>query len=586
MHCEKGLVLCVQRLDDDLELVVHCPIVRRELETDNWGTIGVMGSQVKSIAALINEINNDELALPDLQRDFVWDDAQIRLLLDSIMRDYPFGSLLLWNTQFLEVVYRKFTKDFQAGQTFQTLVKRAGQKKRMVLDGQQRLQSLYLAFAGTHKGRKLYFNITSGPGFQNEDDDDDLGRNYRFEFWRGDEQNRPKRLVAVSDIIGWADRFEDDEIDAVLKAVPLDGEAANLARRNLRLLRRKFTSDLVPIMLIDDDVIKEEQAKGINEILDIFVRVNDGGTRLSKSDLMFSLIKTKWTRAREHFDELQSDLARIGIDAIDKDFIIRGLLTVSDAPATFEVSVLQNYWDDMEPNFPKLAVALRNAVDFCRAADVRILSSSLLDPVGTLYPVLYYLGKRKNCSVPDAEREKLRTLIYFLLFNRFLGGRNPAARIRYLRDVFWEHPSRALPLDELLGVVAYRQTHHAIQTSAAMLQWNPRLALNIAQPTAAHDTLSWQEKAEVDHVFPQAVYRPVFGDAVDDIGNLAYLGKLRNIRKRDEEPEIYFRPTADEELAQDFLIEDRSLLTHEKFPEFIEQRRTLIVQKVKSFLGR
>lgn len=546
-----------------------------------------MASQVKSIAALINEINNDELALPDLQRDFVWDEAQIRLLLDSIMRDYPFGSLLFWNTQFLEVIFRRFTKDFQSGRTFQTLVKPAGQKKRMVLDGQQRLQSLYVAFAGTHNGRRLYFNITSGPGFEtDDDDDDDLGRNYRFEFWRGDEQNRPKRLVAVSDIIGWADRFEDDEIDAALKAVPLEGEAANLARRNLRLLRRKFTSDLVPIMLIDDDVIKEEQAKGINEILDIFVRVNDGGTKLSKSDLMFSLIKTKWTRAREHFDELQSDLAKIGIAAIDKDFIIRGLLTVSDAPANFEVSVVENYWDEMEPNFPKLAIALRNAVDFCRAPDVRILSSSLLDPVGTLYPVLYYLCKRKNCSVPDSEREKLRTLIYFLLFNRFLGGKNPAARIRYLREVFWEHKGRVVPLDELLGVVAYRQRHHAIQTSAAMLEWNPRLALNVAQPTAAIDTLSWQEKAEVDHIFPQSVYRPIIGDAVDDIGNLAYLGKLRNIRKRDEEPGSYFRLTSDEELAQNFLIEDRSLLAHDRFSEFIEKRRTLVLGRVKTFLGR
>ncbi|MEA3181290.1 MAG: hypothetical protein QOI59_4813, partial [Gammaproteobacteria bacterium] len=88
-----------------------------------------------------------------------------------------------------------------------------------------------------------------------------------------------------------ADRHEDDEIDAVLKAVPVDGDEATLARRNIRLLRRVFVRDLVPITVIDEDVIKAEQAKSINEILDIFDRVNSGGTRLSRSDLMFSLIK-------------------------------------------------------------------------------------------------------------------------------------------------------------------------------------------------------------------------------------------------------------------------------------------------------
>lgn len=544
-----------------------------------------MASQVKSIATLINEINNGELALPDLQRDFIWDERQIRTLLDSIMRDYPFGSLLFWNTQFLEVVYRDFAKDYRSGQTFQTLVKPMGKKKRMVLDGQQRLQSLYLAFAGTHDGRRLFFNITSGPE-SDDTDEEDLGRNYRFGFWRDDEPSRPKRLVPVSDVVGWSNKFEDDEIDRIVKTVELEGEEASLARRNLRLLRRVFTQDLVPIMVIDDDVIRHEQAKKLNEILEIFVRVNDGGTRLSKSDLMFSLIKTKWVRAREHFDQLEADLDRAGIVEIDKDFIIRALLTISGAPPTFDVTIIENYWDEMEPRFPKLADALRSAIDFCQSADVRLLSASLLDPAGTLFPIIYYLSRRKNCSVPDSERQNLRTLIYFLLFNRFLAGKNPAARVRYLREVFREHKGRVVPLHELLAVVAQRQRHASIVTTSEMLSWNPRLTLNIAQPAAARATLSWQEKAEVDHIFPQSRYRTVYGSLVDDIGNLAYLGKLRNIRKSDQSPESYFKDISDSELKDDFLVEDRALLASDKFMEFIESRRAIMLERVKGFLGR
>lgn len=544
-----------------------------------------MASQVKSIAALINEIKSGDLALPDLQRDFVWDEGQIRTLLDSILRDYPFGSLLFWNTQFLEVVYRDFTSAFRQGQTFETLVKTAGKKMRMVLDGQQRLQSLYLAFAGTYDGRRLYFNITSGPESKVQTDDD-VGRNYRFEFWRDDEVSRPKRLVRVADVIDWADRYEDDEIDQAIKAVPLEGDEANLARRNLRLLRRVFTRDLVPVTVIDEDVIKSEQAKTINEILDIFVRVNSGGTRLSRSDLMFSLIKTKWVRAREHFDRLQGDIDKLGLPEIDKDFIIRGLLTVSDLPTGFDVNIIEKHWSAIEPRFPEFGTALRTSIDFCRSHDVRILSSSLLSPVATLFPVIYFLSRQKNGSVPDSERPKLRTLVYILLINGFLGGRSPEARIRYLREVLHANPGTVLPLDELLDVVARRQRNHAVTTTNDMLGWNPRITLNIAQPAAARDTLSWQEKAEVDHIFPQAVYRPLYGNLVDDIGNYAFLGKLRNIRKSAEEPASYFKDTPDKELKDDFLIEDRSLLESDKFPEFVERRRALLLDVVKDFLGR
>ena len=73
----------------------------------------------------------------------------------------------------------------------------------------------------------------------------------------------------MTDIVGWSDHYEDDEMDQVIAAVGLDGDEAGLARRNIRLLRRIFTRDLVPVMVIDDDVIKKEQAKSINEILEI-----------------------------------------------------------------------------------------------------------------------------------------------------------------------------------------------------------------------------------------------------------------------------------------------------------------------------
>ncbi len=118
-----------------------------------------------------------------------------------------------------------------------------------------------------------------------------------------------------------------------------------------------------------------------------------------------------------------------------------------------------------------------------------------------------------------------------------------------------------------------------------MLNWNKNLTLNIVQPTVCRNSLSWQVRAEVDHIFPQALYREKFPDLIDDIGNMAYLGKLRNIRKGAQEPWVYFRDVSAVELDRDFLV-DHSLLSEDKFEAFVTTRRERIVEAVREFLGR
>ncbi len=541
-----------------------------------------MATRTTSIMALINQIQNDELVLPDLQRDFVWKEDQIRLLFDSIMRGYPFGSLLLWNTQYVAVPYREFVRDARTGQTFTTKMKDAGKRMTMVLDGQQRLQSLFIAVLGTYDGRRLYFNVTSGPDGTVEADDG-TGRNFRFEFWRDDQSKRPKRLIRVSDVAAWSPRHEQQEIEHAIKATDLSDEEAPIARANLQLLRQVLMIQLVPLETIDEDVLRPEQSRSIDEILEIFVRVNDGGTKLTKSDLMFSLIKTRWIGARDAFDTLLDHVNRNREIAIDKDFVIKGLLTVADKPPTVEVQTIAKHWPDMEKRFDSFDAALRATIDFCRDQDVGLASAALLAPIGTLHPIIYYLTRRQNCSVPEPQRGPLKTLLYFLLFNEFVSS---DARIRWLREVLARSHGDELPLDALLDVVKRRQRETAIETSATMLNWNPRLALNIVQRGVARETLSWQSSPEVDHIFPQSLYRPKYGDLVDDIGNFAFLGKLRNIRKSNTPPSDYFKDVSDAALRDEYLIDDRALLAADRFEEFVAARRERIVARAREFLGR
>ena len=544
--------------------------------------------QTKSIAYLLNEIRDEHLVLPDLQRDFVWQLDQIRLLFDSIMQGYPFGSLLFWETRFLDVHYRDFVRDARDGMTFNLKIKDAGRPKRMVLDGQQRLQSLYLGVYGSYNGRRLYLDVTSGreSDISNEQNGDEAPGRYRFAFWRDEEPNRPNRFVRVSEINDWAPRLEDDEIKRVIQRIPLEGSSADQAAHNMRLLRQTLTrTDQVLVETIDEEVNRAEQARSIREILEIFVRVNQGGTRLTQSDLMFSLIKTKWVGARRAFDELVQHVDPTGALGIDKDFVIRGLLVIADVPVAFDVETIGRHWEVMEPRFDNFAAALKSTVDFCQDPDVGFYSASLLQPIASVYPLIYYLSRQKNASVPDDQRHPLRTLLYFLLFNSFLRGKNPQARVRWLREVLINAGAGPLPIDDLLSVIKTAQREHHIRTVDQMLNWNHRLALNIVQPRVCRESLSWQVKAEVDHIFPQSLYRERFPELIDDIGNYAYLGKLRNIRKYNDLPWEYFKDIPDRELERDFLI-DRSLLADDKFPELVRDRRTKIEDEVRRFLGR
>jgi hypothetical protein len=396
--------------------------------------------------------------------------------------------------------------------------------------------------------------------------------------------NRPLRLLRVSDIVNWPGHREDDEIDRAVTAVGLDGREAQLARRNLRRLRRVITdATLVAVETIDEEVLSADQARSIQEILEIFVRVNSGGTRLSRSDLMFSLIKTRHVGARHAFDKLVGEVDPGRLLGIDKDFIIKGLLMVADRPPTFEVENIERHWEEMSKHFEAFATALRAAVDFCRDPDVGIRAAVLLSPINTLLPIIYYLTRQPRGSVPEGQRNALRCLLYLLLFNGFV---NSDARIRHLREVLQRNSGERLPLEGLLGVVTARQKHHATSTAPAMLGWHIPLALNIAQPDAARETLAWQSEPQIDHIFPQADYRGKYGILVDDIGNLAYLGRLRNIRKNARPPWEYFANASDEELRDQMLVPDRSLLAEGRFTEFVELRRALIVEKVRSFLGR
>ncbi len=125
-------------------------------------------SALTSIMQLLNQVAEDQVVLPAIQRDFVWSEEQTEMLLDSIMRGYPIGIALLWET-YNDIQYRAFARDFRFGTLHSYRDNPDGRRLRIVLDGQQRLQSLFIALHGQRDGRSAYFDVLSGQQWDDSD---------------------------------------------------------------------------------------------------------------------------------------------------------------------------------------------------------------------------------------------------------------------------------------------------------------------------------------------------------------------------------------------------------------------------------
>jgi uncharacterized protein with ParB-like and HNH nuclease domain len=120
---------------------------------------------IRKIVSFLNNIEEDGgFWLPNIQRPFVWTEEQICRLFDSILREYPISTLLVWKTN-SALRRRKFIdnwKDSLSQHLSDFYVPEDSKKKCMVLDGQQRLQSLFIGLCGSYDGKELFLDILSG----------------------------------------------------------------------------------------------------------------------------------------------------------------------------------------------------------------------------------------------------------------------------------------------------------------------------------------------------------------------------------------------------------------------------------------
>lgn len=455
-----------------------------------------------TLRRIVNHLNNPDEGggfwLPNIQRPFVWSEDQICRLFDSILREYPISTLLVWRT-LSGIRRRKFIDNWRSSLRLSDFyVPEDNRQKNLVLDGQQRLQSLYIGLKGSYDGKELYFDILSGGAAAPDD------IRFKFAFRRAEDSAFP--WVRFKDLV--MDNRLDGQIFRTIEATAvreLSAVERNTLEENVNRVSRSFKQgeDLSYQELdsIDNPTLFTE-----DDVVEIFIRANAGGTRLGKSDLLFSLLAAGWDTADEELESLLDSAGRHGF-ALTRDFVLKTCLTLVGQKASYEVEKFRKpgVRDDIERNWKDIREALEDVLDFVKSKTF-IQCDKALPSYNILIPLVYLRYKHRGGW--NAARGMDQYLLRASLAGAFSG--RPDQLIDSLVDTV--EKDGAFDLDRVYGVI--RTQGRSLELTEDRF-WrmgygsdNIHLLFNLWYRDSFNYTPAYsQNMPQVDHIFPQSALK-------------------------------------------------------------------------------
>ncbi|MGA8148613.1 MAG: DUF262 domain-containing protein, partial [Gallionellaceae bacterium] len=380
------------------------------------------------------------------QRPYTLSSARVKIeqgLIPCADYRYPISSFLFWNLkaenrQSWEIY--KFIQDFKFGEIHDEKVDSGDGDITLVLDGQQRLTSLLVGIKGTYTvkmkhqrknnpyawvSQALFLDLMKDPnpgGAEEEDYFEDIAYGFKFFNVESLPKNsanhywfRVGRILSCSDL----DVFDDMLEEVLDDAGAITPEQRKVCRRNLeRIYRVIWREETISYYT--------EPSQSYDKVLDIFIRANDGGTKLSKSDLLMSMVTLKWStlNARDEINQFVMHLnTRLEKEnAVDRDFILRSGLVLSELDYGFKV---ENFTRDnlgqIENNWPRIKQAIEKAF---RTVNLFGIDAHNLTSMNAVMPIAYYFYRLDgNGLVDSAENiERIRRWLASALLNGIFGG--------------------------------------------------------------------------------------------------------------------------------------------------------------------
>ena len=370
------------------------------------------------------------LLLPDIQREYVWDYQEIERLFESIVDEYPIGSCIFWKTNRATINAEKpnlyyFLREYERWKTKNEKAPEVFSKESdyyIVLDGQQRITSLNIALFGSYtyyKGgrghawdnpkswltKELYYNLDYYAASNEEEDDENPRKRFVFltkEDAEAGHYYKIKNLLAFDKL----QRFV-----LVLNNLTTDEKVIDDLSMLFERLHNASGNGLIHYYCISENTY--------DEALDIFVRVNSTGRKLSKSDLLFSTLIDGWKTGKENIENLLATMNSKG-DKFNftRDYLMRLCLVLVDANTNLKINSLNpKTVSSIRDNWDKIY----NAADTMSTvlADIG-LSNETLTSYNATMPIVYFLYKGGKIKDKEAKKE-VRKFLSVAMAQRLFG---------------------------------------------------------------------------------------------------------------------------------------------------------------------
>lgn len=385
-----------------------------------------------TISEAVENVDSNRFLLPAIQREFVWSSLKIEWLFDSLMRNYPISSFLFWNVEGDTVNgYRfyKFINEYRERyKTHNEEISTDGISSfSAILDGQQRLTSLYLGLKGSYAfkeyrrkwedtewsipTRRLYIN------FQTKLEEQEDGRIYEFSFLKDGDTNQvdihKNKWFRVGKIL------ELKNISKFNKYVT-DNELSEFSIDMLARLQEVIHSDRIINYFL-------EKEQDLDKALNIFIRINSGGEPLNFSDLLMSIAVANWTKkdARKEIHKLVDSIRDKGF-SISKDLVLKTFLFLYSKDIKFRVTNFsKENAKEFETEWETIRDSILSAFDLVRSFG---FTDFTLTSKNSIIPIVYYLYHKqiyKDYTTKiefKQEREIIKNWLHIVLIKKIFGG--------------------------------------------------------------------------------------------------------------------------------------------------------------------
>jgi len=534
------------------------------------------------INQIIDKVNEYHLFVPAFQREYVWKKKDAKNLVDSLINDYPTGTMLTWETTNPPELKGEYVYEVSKGAV------------KLILDGQQRITTLYMLMTGEippyyteqeilNDIRGLYVNVET----------------LNLEYYRKTVMEHDPTWVDITEIFKGNVRTRDiiDILEEKNEGERLPRKRENKIDDNIesikRIREREFLEQVIPAKAT------------IKEAIDIFYIVNSSGVNLTDAELALAQISGYWPKAREEFKSKLDDLKSKGW-VFNLDFIVYALLaTVHRQGSKMEKLHTADNKEKVKEAWKKLDGGVLDYTFNLMQSQAYIDHTDEINSVYALIPIITYVYLKPNHKLTEDEIKKVVKWFYYSQIRFRYISQLPQKLDKDLKIV----GNSQSPFDELLKMIEEerpleikpsefvgRDIRHPL---FSLMRWyfKSQGAVCLGTGLQLRRNMGKKYELERDHIFAYSVLRDSeyydMNDRFDyalaqEITNRAILTSTENRTKSAKFADVYLSQVKEEfpnALKLQCIPEDKELWKIENYKDFLLARRNLLSEKLNYFLN-